>query len=142
LLWQWRSLLQQLPTMDRLDNDIDVVHLHLLKPCLMWEESWKCLWVISSASAVACFHCMKASVRSGISHSGSNTRILTTKLSHSAWICLQYNIAYCYLCQYSIPDFMENHYFYQAQLCLQLKGVRAQAIMGPIVNGFLPKLFH
>jgi hypothetical protein len=141
-LWQWRSLLQQLPTMYRLDNDIDVVHLHLLKPCLMWEESWKCLWVISSALAVACFHCMKASVRSGISHSGSNTRILTTKLSHSAWICLHYNIAYCYLCQYSIPDFMENHYFYQAQLCSQLNGVRAQASMGPIVNGFLPKLFH
>jgi hypothetical protein len=80
----------------------------------MGEESWKCLWGFSSALAVACFYCMKASVGPGDSHTGPNTRLLATKLGHSPWICLDYNIAYCYLCQYSIPDFMENHHFYQA----------------------------
>jgi hypothetical protein len=108
----------------------------------MGEVSWKSLCGVSSALAVACFYCMKASVGPGNSHGGHNKRLLATKFGHSPWICLHYNIAYCYWCQYSIPDFMENHYFYQAQVCLQLNGVRAQASMGPIVNGFLPKLFH
>jgi hypothetical protein len=128
--------------MYRLAANEEAVYLHLQKLCLMWEESWKSLCGVSSALAVACFYCMKASVVTCDSHPGPNTRPLAVKLGHSPWICLHYNIAYCYLCQYSIPDFMENHYFYQAQLCLELNGVRAQASMVPTVNGFLPKLFH
>jgi hypothetical protein len=108
----------------------------------MGEESWKSLWGVSTASAVACFYCMKASVGTGDSHPGPNTRPMSTKFGHGLWMCLLYNIAYCPVATYSIPDFMKNHYFYQAQLCLQLNGITAQASMGPIVNGFLPKLFH